>query len=430
MPVYPQAKADTVFYGDTSVDDVFVDLSQFHTSLNDQGTYANSTDDRFAITSPRNLAIRVQLATGDSGTLLYYGNVGATQYTYRILMTGGTIRFHHNSSGTALASIAPPSLGLSERSYLIHWSTCRDYVGGTYLSEMAVCDLTSGTWSISRATHSQPTVDLSHSFSVAALPAGSSAFTGQLADVEKVHVGRRWHSTQEAREDYYATSSAPTTEGLYIEPDHSPHLADPYTAANAEDVGEAIANNYAFAGPSLFLAAQQGFKNRIRLYSPLVNQSSVSPVTLDRFYSSEQRYIDAPPGIGYRLSIYHFWRRPFPRGCTSAQVRVFCQTWLDAGSPGGSVVSINLLAYSMTKLPHEAGLDWGASTGATLSTNHGASGTGAWYDLGRVPILTIKGTIDLTYLAIGVKFNNVTGADYNRLKIKQVVIEPLGTTGF
>lgn len=429
MPFHANSKADTVFFGDTTVTSLYRDQSQFHGDLDDQGLYYDSNDDRFAITSPRELTVRVELMNTDSGVLIYYGNDAGSSFTYRLQITTGNIQCRHNSSGTPIITLAPPNLGASERSYLIQWSTCPDAVSGNHMSELSICDLATGNWAIARTTHTAPSVNLAHSFAVAGTGNGTLAFSGGVADITAVRVGRRFHSSQEANQDWVSLTSAPATAGLYLPPENCPHLTDPYTAANAEDVGEAVANNYAFGGPSLFLAAQQGHKNRLRLYSPIVNQSSPSPVTLDRFFDPSTRFITAPDGL-YTLSIYHLWRRPLPKGCVMMKVRVLAQTWLELGFPLGSVISVGLKAFSMTHLPHEAGMQSSASSSVTLSTNHGASGTGEWCDLGLLPVRIIAGTADLSYLAIAFRINSVTGADYNRLKIKQVVIEPLAGEDF
>lgn len=429
MAFNTNSKADTVFFGDSSGGgNLYDDLSQFASNLTNNITYLSSTDDRFAITSPRELALQVELTNTDSGILLYYGNDGGTAWTYKIQVVSSTIRFYHNSSGTQLASISPPNLGASERTYIIHWSTCRDYVGGTYLSEFAVHDVTSGTWSVARATHTAPTADNSHKLGVAATGGGTTPFSGNVADIKKVRIGRRFHSTTEASEDWVSLTSAPTPAGLYIEPEHSPHLDNPYSTTNSEDVGEAIANNYAFAGPAAFLAVAQGSRNRLRLYSPLVNQVSVpDPVVLNHFAQPSERYGTAPDGSGYLIQIYYFWRRPVPPGCSFAKVRIQAQTYLEMGYPLGSTVSISFRMYSMDRMPHEPGVQWSKSSTVTRTTDDGASGVGAWLDLGDLVIRRAKGNPDHTYLALAFKVTPSVGDDYNWAKVKAVQIEPLAT---
>lgn len=421
------SKADTVFFGDSSGGgSLYDDLSQFATGLTNNTTYLSSTDDRFAITSPRELALVVELTNTDSGILLYYGNDGGTAWTYKIQVVSSTIRFYHNSSGTQLASIAPPNLGASERTYVIHWSTCRDYVGGSYLSEFAVYDVTSATWSIARATHSVPTVDLSHKLGVAATGGGTTPFSGGVSDTKKLRIGRRFHSTTEAREDWVALSSAPTPVGLYLEPEHAPHLTDPYSTSNSEDVGEAIANNYAFAGPAMWAGVVQGNRHRTRLYSPLINQVSVSdPVALNHFEQPAERYGDAPDGSGYLMTIYYFWRRPVPVGVIQAQCRIQAITYLEMGYPLGSTVSISFRLYSMDRLPHEAGVLWSRSQTVTRTTDDTSTGAGVWLDLGTCPIRRCKDNPDHTYLALAFYVTPSVGDDYNWAKVRAVTVEPL-----
>ena len=427
MAFHQNSKADTVFFGDDTLGDLFEDQSQFSSNLTDNTTYLSSTDDRFAITSPRELALVVELTTADSGILLYYGANGGASFTYKIQVVSSTIRFYHNSSGTPLATIAPWGLSATERTYVIHWSTCPDYVGGTYLSEFAVYDVTSGTWSIARATHSAPTVDLSHSLGVGATGNGSAPFSGTVSDIRKVRIGRRFHSTTEAREDWVALSSAPTPSGDYVEPDHCPHMADPYSSTNSEDVGEAIGNNYAFAGPALWLGGLHSNKNRHRLFSPIVNQVSVpDPVTLNHFAQPVERYGSAPDGSGYLVTIYYLWRRPIPidRGIY-ARCRAHVQTYLEMGYPIGSTVSISFRMYSMDRLPHEPGCKWSKSSTVTRTTDDGASGTGAWIDMGDLLLQRCKDNSDHTYLALAFYVTPSIGDDYNWAKVKAVTVEPI-----
>ena len=421
------SKADTVFFGDSSGGgNLYTDLSQFGTGLTNNTTYLSSTDDRFAITSPRELALVVELTNTDSGILLYYGANGGASFTYKIQVVSSTIRFYHNSSGTPLATIAPWGLSATERTYVIHWSTCPDYVGGTYLSEFAVYDVTSGTWSIARATHSAPTVDLSHSLGVGATGNGTTPFSGNVADIKKVRIGRRFHSTTEAREDWVALTSAPTPAGAYEVPDHCPHMTDPYSTTNSEDVGEALANDYAFGGPASWLGVVNTSKHRMRLYSPVVNQVSVpDPVVLNHFSQPGERYGSAPDGSGYLISIYYFWRRPVPSNAAYLKCRAHVQTYLEMGYPLGSTVSISFRVYSLDRMPHEPGVQWSRSSTVTRTTNDGASGVGAWIDMGDLVLRRCKDNPDHTYLALAFYVTPSVGDDYNWCKVKAVTIEPL-----
>lgn len=422
----PNSKADTVFFGDDTLGDIFVDQSQFGSSLDDNGTYLSSTDDRFALTSPRELSLVVELTTSDSGILLYYGANGGATFTFKIQVVSTTVRFYHNSSGTPLATIAPWGLSASERRYVIHWSTCPDYVGGTHLSEMAVYDVTSGTWTVARATHSSPTVDLSHSLGVGATGGGSTAFSGTVADIRKVRIGRRFHSTTECREDWVALTSAPTPAGAYEEPDHCPHMVSPYSSTNSEDVGEGMANNYAFGGPSSWLGVAYTSKQRRRLFSPIVNQVSVpDPVALTHFAQPAERYGSAPDGSGYLMTIYYLWRRPVPANAIFAKCRIQAITYLEMGYPLGSTVSISFRMYSMDRLPHVAGCKWSVSSTVTRTTNDGATGTGVWLDLGDLVIRRCADNQDHTYLALAFHVTPSVGDDYNWAKVRSVTVEPL-----
>ncbi|MCY0990622.1 hypothetical protein OV203_25995 [Nannocystis sp. ILAH1] len=425
MAFHLNSKADTLFLSDASVDDLFVDQSQYHASLDDQGTYANSSDDRFGVASPRELAMVVQLTNTDSGVLMYFGNDAGTAFTYRIEVISNTVRFFHNSSGTPLATLSPPNLAASETNYVIHWSTCRDYVTSNWLSEFAIGNLSNATWVIARAVHSSPSVNNSHRFSVAALPAGGTPFTGLLDDVQKCRVSSRFHSVTEAKEDWQSLSTPPVPTNLYFAPEAFPFCSAPYDPDLAEDVGVALTDDYAFAGPDYYLGAGQSPKQRLRLQSPIINQGIRTPVTLDRNPVTDSRFALSPDGDGYLLSIHHLWWRPVPPLANLAKVRIFAQTWLQAGSPGGSSVSVSFRLYSMNKLPHEAGLKYSVSSTGTRTTNDTSTGLGAWIDLGTV--LLVNDVYSLTYLALGFKVGAPVGADYNALRVKGITVEPLVT---
>lgn len=418
------SKADTVFLG-TSTLGYEVDISQFETDLTAGGMAWLSTDNRFDVESPREITVGFDCNNTNSGMLVYYGLTDFSAWSYGIRISGGQAIIYFNDD--VLDAIDLPGVDGSDRQFSLQWSTTEDPVSGSYLSEISIVNAGTLAWTIKRYTHSAPVGDNGYRFvvngydSLDSLPYDST--------IIYVRIGRRFHSSTEHKEDWVSLTSAPDPAGAYVAPECFPWMEDPFTASNSEDVGEALANNYSFAGPAAFVGLFEGYQNRLRLYAPIVNQATKNPVALDRLLTPLDRHTTAPDGSGYVLSIYYLWRRPIPQLVQYAKVRAFVQTWIDLGAPMTSTVSVAMRMYSFDRLPHEAGVQYSVSATATRTTDDTSTGLGAWLDLGTVAIRKCAGDSDHTILALAWRMEPAIGGDYNRARVKHVVVEPLAAEG-
>lgn len=423
MTIDANSKADTVFLCRASGGGLTDDLSQYHLDLTDEGGgIYTSTDNRFNVSSPRELSILIDANLGDEGFLLYYGDEDWNDASYVMRVSGGTVLFFVGTS--YIDYVDMPNVGVTDKSYLIHWSTMYDPIAVSYMSEIAVCETGSETWVVKKVFHAAPTSSNDFKFCLTGFFwDGSGVYTNTIT---AARVSRRWHSTTEAREDWVSTSAAPSVTGVSPEVQLSPSMADPFSLTNSEVLAEGIANTHSFAGPAFFWGATSQWANRLRQMAPLVNVGINNPMTLSAAISSSAWHDDAPSG-SYRLPLSYLFARPIPGVCDRAKVRLHIQGWIEAGSPLGTSMDPVFRVFAMSKLPSQPGmLVWQQSSTATVSTNHTSTGVGQWYDLGSVSLPVKAG--EICYFAVGYWFPNTTGQAYKRAKIKQVVIEPYRTS--
>lgn len=422
------SKADTrgLFLAGSGLD---VDVSQWRTNLSNHTTYHTSGDARLAPRSPREISVVVKIATSNNRIILNWGNVAGTSYMYRVsVATGGTgnVIFGHN--GANLLTLTPPGVNGTAKSYLVHWSTDYDFFAGTYYSEMAICNIVSNTWEIARVTHSQPqAVAVGDQFNLLGIGAGSTLFTGGLAAVEAVRIGCRWHSVVEGSEDWVAENPPPDLTGIVPEVELAPSSSSFFSADPADDVADTLLDEETFAGPIEYSANINATAHRRRLYSPLLNISPGSPPLYnDSFFPSNMWRQVASSGLHDDLyfTVGHTYWRPTLKRALYGRVRVHAQTYLEAGAPGGSAVSVYLCMFAMASKPGKkvpAKTPGTASQIVHLTTDHSDTGTGQWYDLGTMFVSAKEGG---TWLALGVGYGSGTGHSYIRLKVKAITVEP------
>lgn len=411
-----------------------VDQSQWRTDLTNNTTYLTSTNALLGVQSPREISIVAKLDNNDTGYLINFGNVAGTSYIFRIEVSGASslVRFHANSA-TNLATLTPPNLGASVRTYLIHWSTDYDEFVNGYYSEMALCDVATGSWAVTRVTHAQPLAPAGGwQLNVSGYGAGVTGFSGGLSNVESVRISERWHPVVEASEDWYSESSSPTVTGVQPVVELAPCSEGQY---EDEDSSDQINKNLlrsatfpTFAGPAEILAVINAHSAKKRLFSPILNLAINSPPTLQNTYLPANFYRswgNSSPVM--KLFLGHVWARPLPLGAFTARVRVHVQTWIQAGAPGGTSVSVGFQMISLDALPKSANAinPLGFQTAVvTSTTNHGPSGIGQWLDLGELALR--QAPEGLTFLLLSHRFGSGTGASFLRARVKAIVVEPYG----
>lgn len=376
------SKADTTLLLDTAVSAIDVDQGPERTNLTDHTTYLDeASSTRSALAAPRNVALVVNMRGGWSGTLIELGN--AVTYSWRLLFAGGVVYAYEGAA--LVAEVEVPGLGVEE-TVLVHWSTREE--GASTVSELAVYNFDQGAWAFATATHAASTPTATDTLTIAARHGGASAYSGDIAAFTSVHIGRRFHSTTEAREDWVTESSPAAFTGYARAP--------AFTGAAAE---LAIAGEGNLAGPSMLLAGAATRQADQRTTGPFINVMPAAPgVELSTNYPP-QFYRATPDawGLWCIRYLYHGYLGP---KVNVARVRVHVEAYDDFG--GGVTISpLRFRSYSIADLPtsgpkpemtyHRSGV-----TSIAAPTAAG----GEWIDLGLVR-LARSANFGLSYFALG-----------------------------
>jgi hypothetical protein len=411
--------------------DLLIDRSQWRTNLTNHTTWLTSTDTRLAVRSPREIGLVINASAATSGIVVNWGNTAGTGWIYRVEVDGATglVRFHHNSAEN-LTTLTLPNLDKAEaRQYVVHWSTEYDEFAAGYYSEMLVHDVTSGTYVHTRVTNTQPSAPVGgDQFNLSGYNTGTNGFP--LASIVSARVSCRFHSTTEAAEDWVDESATPSVAGVQPAVELAPVSPNEYADYEASDpVNHLLLTsgnaglNPSFAGPAELLAVMHAGEHRRRCYSPLINLALRSPPTLQDTYLPANMHRELETVGTPRVLLGHYWVRPVPFGASTARVRVFVQTWLAAGAPMGSAISVQLVMRVRSNLLTAEGPTPGPiSSVVIVTTNHGSTGLGEWVDLGT--ITWTAPPLKRVFFYLSHRFGSGTGAAYQRAKIKHVLVEP------
>ncbi len=330
------SKLDTVFYS-TDTAGLEVDIGQERTNLtNGVGTKLEAPSARVALVQRRELAIVVEVSTADSGTVLYHGNADGSADTFRIsVVPGGFVRFIQNT--VALSSKALPNVGAVAQKFLLHWSTRAR--GALETHEFACYNYGTPSWGVDQVDTALGTTSVAYDFHINDIPNGTDPYTGGLAAIESVRVGRRFHTTTEAQEDWVLESTP------------GPFTTDARAQRVPVDSTTTVADEGSFAGPAYSHSKASGDRHRRRLYSPLVNETYVNPAEKDNTYTPvswhRQPFGDSPDVDKYHMPINFLRRCPLPVGASRFKARIHIQTYSGIGSPE----DINLRVYSINRIP-------------------------------------------------------------------------------
>lgn len=363
-----------------------VDVSQKRTDLTSgTNTVSEANSDRTALTCPREVTVVVDLTNAETANLVEHGaDANSANYTWRLRAAAGTILAQEN--GSTRVSLTVPNPSGSAQKFLIHWSVRRE--GTSVRSELYVRNMATGGEAHAQATHAEATTSATHdTFAI-----NSSLKLAAMTRFYAVRVGRRFHSTAEAREDWVTETTPPTMTQVRRA---APLVPDRATLD--------IASDGSFAGPAYLWSACVFEQADRRLVGPLVNLRVHDPLRITVNYLPAAWWRTAPGDAAVRLCEALLFYRPVPLKVNRARVRLFVRQVIEIGD---DTAPVRYRCYSLAGLPvvgEPVGpLVYHRTAAATCDTNH-ASGQGEWLDLGALPL-----AIDadgFTWLAVGVEID-------------------------
>lgn len=409
------SKADTALFLNpqgAGIASLVVDIGQARTNLTNNTTYASEANSsRTALTEPREIAIVFDILSDSEGTLIEHSNAGS--YSYRVTVAlDGVISVAEG--GTVRASVTLSEME-KDTTYKVLVSWCQRVSGTSVLSELAVYDYDRDEWQVVQATHTAGTApSATDTLTVGAGYGGGSAYTGGPSSIYSVRVGRRFHSTTEAAEDWVAESTPPTLTARQRTP------LPTATSADLPIVGEG-----ALAGPVYVWAAAATRQADQRLITRLVDCSPRYPYVESNDYGPARYFRTAWDDDRYHVSTRYLWQAYVSPKTNKARCRVFVRVYESDALP--DICTVYLRMYSVANLS-TVGKGPGAfklykTATATISTPNGS--LGEWVDLGMLQIA--RNADGLTDFALGFSFGLDSGAaeeGVTRLVVRHVQIDP------
>lgn len=394
VAVNRNSKPDTVLFLDFAAGNDQVDYSQYRTNITNNTTYLSEANSaRTALDGPREISIVVDLTNADSGVLIDHGN-GAT-YGYRIDFSGGSVRCRIN--GTTVLSLAPPSIGAGETKYTVSWNQ-KPVGGGVYFGELFVCS--SSAQAVIQGSYTIFAADPTHTLTVGAANGGGSTFSGGLADIYFVRIGRRFHSTQEAFEDFNTQSTPTAVTGTIRTP---PLVPD-------GDTLPVLVEEDNFVGPSHLWSGHVITQADRRLIGGLgpgtILTTTTAPVALSYLFTagSPGWWKLAPNDTNLHIGLPWLWYVPVPAQCNRVRCRV--QVRQTDPSVGSVTAEVRYRAYSMAGLPMQGegvgSFAYHRGSQVTSTAEQPSAGLCTALDLGSIGI-----AVDdwgCTWLAVAVGF--------------------------
>lgn len=319
-----------------------------------------------------------------------------------------------------MASLALPGIGAGAEDFVIAWAAQPNPyttgAGDALRSELRAWNTTDGTYAQTIATHAARSSGTGDLVCWASSTAGANAFSGTPARIRIS--ATRFKTATETREDFIATTSAPTITGqdaieaLVVDPNATPQQAGQMHAIWAS-------------------LARSCRPNAMRTLSPLVNRNMLERTTLSGstfsgMPSAWQRL--APNGADRLMGAFAAKVHP-PEFCDRVKVRVHVQQWRTSGTTHDR---IHLTMYALTRPPTSTGdvVDQATQLGArsvtdSIATSHGSGASaGAWVDLGLLPV--VRNSQGDVWLVLALRLEDLSGAvANNRLRINAITVEPV-----
>lgn len=381
--LHRNSKADTALLLDRDAATITTDLGPERTNLTNVTTYLEEDPSpRAAIDAPRNITIVATMQTGWGGTLIELGN-NAT-YSWRLSVSGDEV--FAAEGGLLRVRLPVPGLTDSKVRVVVHWS--QHTQGVIVFSELAIYNDATGQWAFATASHSAATPDPDDTLTIGASFGGGSPYSGEADAVLAVHLGRRFHSTTEARQDWVAESTPAAFTGF----DRSPAL----TAAAADLV---IAGEGEFAGPSFLMAGAATRQAGQRAVGHFINLDIREPHVELLAPDPVRWYRPTPSGAdGWQWCVRYLWHGLLSPKVNVAAVRIHVRA---AEVTGGSTISpVRFRAFSIADLPLNGGPDKAMTyyRGPIVSVTSPSS-AGVWVELGTVRLA--RDAEGLSYFALG-----------------------------
>jgi hypothetical protein len=413
------AKDDTRFLAvGASITALTTDLSQYADNLT-AGTgcvHENDAARWSEATPPLALEMLITANSTDTGYLYTHESAAAG---LRISVAAGPIIEIRVNNGLATGSLTLTGIAGTRESLLVRWSIEANVfttgAANAYRSNLSVWNITDGTYFKTTATHVVPVDATGSAIFGARTTAGSAAYTGDITAV-RWSVGR-YHPAAEAREDFIATTSAPT---LAFE--SRLEVPVPTRASGAGDDGM-------FAGPVFMAAAASLRLADIRQASPQLAETYRDTPTQDTSPPAVRQWLD-PDGSGLWFLGQHLEHRAVPRTTNRLHVRLHVQAWrVDASGPDDVVVRV----YSMSRPPGPGMVNGPPASPwvkfyqeVTINSADGSGTTGgAWYSLDPLRIARDP-SHDGTWLAIAVHVVDANGGGIadQRWRVRAWSVEP------
>lgn len=372
---------------------ITTDRSQYATDLTAESAAAIEPDStRTALDGSgagRAVECKVDLATGNSGAIVANGpHLGLGGATYAIHVSSDSVRFFAALSD--IASLAPPNLSGTPRTYVIGWSTEPNPAGSGgsgARSECFVYDVASGEMARAVVAHFILLNPISQHLGIGGTWDGSALDNVFTGTIHAVRISARFHSRVETREHFVAQTAAPVVEGITA-------VESPVVPSQVCEAGALVGPAYQAANAALAVG-----RLRHRLLSPVVQLVTRTPPVLalvNGLASDIDSHRVLALGDGFATHLGWLWRRWTPPHAEWLRTVVQWATW---GVGGNDDIDVSLRVYASAQPPHLAS-EWTSQT-LRRTADDGEDGEGVLEAFDRLKVR--RGADGYTWLWLGVR---------------------------